>query len=95
MSRKNHTMAEFHAEMKRRGINNRSFEKGYLRRPAKPAPKPKTERKPRVHTCAIHPLHTVKINADGSRSGCDFCDDYIRDLCRLFQLPSTSQDQTD
>ena len=38
----------------------------------------------RIVPCAIHPLHFVKIRANGARSGCPMCEMQIEDLCRSF-----------
>ena len=32
--------------------------------------------------CSVHPLHTVRVRADGSRSGCSMCEANIEDLIR-------------
>lgn len=38
--------------------------------------------------CGVHPLHFVKVQANGSRTGCSMCEMQIEDLCR--PKPSTS-----
>jgi len=81
-----YTMGDFRAEMRKRGVSKRGFEKGYLRK-EKPKPKPKPAPKPRKPKefvpCNIHRLHIVRVHADGSRSGCPMCDAMIEDLCRI------------
>lgn len=34
--------------------------------------------------CGVHPLHFVKVHANGARSGCPMCAMQIEDLCRSF-----------
>lgn len=35
-----------------------------------------------VVPCGVHPLHFVKIRANGSRSGCPMCESTIENLGR-------------
>lgn len=32
--------------------------------------------------CGVHPMHTVNVRANGSRSGCPMCEMTIEDLTR-------------
>ena len=36
----------------------------------------------RTVACGTHPLHDVKVRANGARSGCPMCEMAIEDLCR-------------
>jgi hypothetical protein len=33
--------------------------------------------------CGVHPLHEVKVRANGSRSGCPMCEMQIANICRM------------
>ena len=32
--------------------------------------------------CGVHPLHDVRVRANGTRTGCPMCEMQIEDLCR-------------
>jgi len=38
----------------------------------------------KVVPCGVHPLHFVKVHANGARSGCPMCAMQVEDLCRSF-----------
>jgi hypothetical protein len=51
--------------------------------------------------CGVHPLHFVKVRANGSRSGCPMCEIQIEDICRSLtptrsgdHAPRITQDRT-
>jgi hypothetical protein len=90
------TMDDFRAEMRRRGVPG-----GTTKQPSPPTPDPAPDPDldpPRVEEehgntivrlvpCGVHPLHSVKIRANGSRSGCPMCEMQIEDLCRVPAAP--------
>jgi hypothetical protein len=41
-----------------------------------------------VVPCSIHPLHCVKVRANGSRSGCPMCSMQIEAICHAFKAPA-------
>lgn len=40
----------------------------------------------RVVACGVHPLHDVKVRANGARSGCPMCEMQIESLCHAFTV---------
>ena len=40
----------------------------------------------RVVACGVHPLHTVKVQANGARSGCTMCEMQIESICHAFSV---------
>lgn len=39
-----------------------------------------------VVACGVHPLHYVKVRANGSRSGCPMCEMQIESICHAFSV---------
>ncbi len=79
MSRKSldFTMHDFHTEMQRRGVYGA---------PREPQTKPSPQHGNtivRTVSCGVHPLHSVKVRANGSRSGCPMCEMQIESLCHV------------
>lgn len=91
-------MNDFRREMRRRGVyadaypdrckGSASTQKRRLQpaRGAKPAAATTTKIHGRtvvqIVPCGVHPLHSVKVHASGSRGGCPMCEMQIEDLCR-------------
>ncbi|HSX22386.1 MAG TPA: hypothetical protein VLE97_06375 [Gaiellaceae bacterium] len=50
-----------------------------------------------IAPCAVHPLHLVKIRANGARAGCPMCEMQLEDLCRSFssEPPNPSPSRSD
>lgn len=87
-----YTMDDFRAEMAKRDVAGTTVV-------SRPKPSPKRKPSPiaalpahgssivRTAACGIHPLHAMKIRANGARSGCPMCEMQIEDLCRSFAEP--------
>lgn len=89
MSRKSldFTMDDFHTEMPRRGVYRTPREHQTL--PPQPSPQ-HGNTIVRTVSCGVHPLHSVKVRANGSRSGCPMCEMQIESLCRVPTNPPQS-----
>lgn len=79
-----YTMAGFRAEMRRRGVNG-SADDHVAPRPTRVKHHGNTIGE--VVPCGVHPLHSVKVRANGSRSGCPMCEMQIESLCRATSSP--------
>jgi len=64
-----YTMADFRAAMRRHGVNGSADDRH-------------GSTIVDVVSCGVHPLHSVKVRANGSRSGCPMCEMQIESLCR-------------
>ena len=102
-----YTMDDFRAEMKKREMKKRGAYGEKSAANVRPAPKPvTTSTRDQEHgntivrtvPCGVHPLHSVKVRANGSRSGCPMCEMQIEDLCRSAgrsdHAPRISHDRT-
>ena len=74
-----YTMADFRAAMRRHGVND-SADDHVTSRPLRAKSHGSTIVD--VVSCGVHPLHSVKVRANGSRSGCPMCEMQIESLCR-------------
>ena len=42
-----------------------------------------------VVPCGVHPLHLVRVRANGSRSGCPMCEMQVEEICRSLTTPGS------
>jgi hypothetical protein len=91
------TMDDFRAEMQRRDVYGTSDVRSKIAVPSVPKPAPTSSRREehgnsivRTVPCGVHPLHSVKVRTNGSRSGCPMCEMQIESLCRTPTGPTRS-----